>query len=603
MNVQSGITLTIEQICVKFYLINVQSGGKMGVIFKLNPEIRNFILERKRTNTVLSCRGLTTLIEDKFKIKISKSSINSIIKEAGLSLPVGRRLKRRRRKQLASLNLLEFKPIEPIKIIEQPRIEEVGVGAEEPKIEEPIMIEKPVQLDPEMEEKPVEAWLEPECTGAIWLKVADHLIGGSYYIAEAVKNRLKKVYGEIITKTEGAIYLPLFKLEKESPNTDLPGLWGLIGKKIPLENILSYLNFLQSVNTIDVDILGIISNSLQQVRCIKVDLSEENTFYLDGQMHTVWSTPHIPYDFSSTIYNIKKYINTYFYQDKPFNMFMAPGYDTPTKELFNFILSLDSKDKKFSKLTLYGNKLEELEVIPLEKAKRRFFVFGLWPWQFVEYRKVKKIGEFKPFHFEPLNKDFYLAEIEIELSQPVTDQLVMLRGCALKLNLAEKTRLIILSNLPLSNLPSENTGLTELANIYLSHWPNLEEAFQDLSRKIELFTYTGSSQHFLSTESLNFNREKEQNIRALFNNYLKVLDLYVKWHFLPLGYENKDFSVINEHFYSLKANLKKERDSIIITFQPPPGYAYLKELEYACHRINEETIFNFEGKRLWFVLG
>ena len=64
----------------------------MGVVHKLRPEIIEFIVQQKKANTGLSCRGLADLLFVAFKIRVSKSSVNEIIKEAGLSQPVGRRI-------------------------------------------------------------------------------------------------------------------------------------------------------------------------------------------------------------------------------------------------------------------------------------------------------------------------------------------------------------------------------------------------------------------------------------------------------------------------------------------------------------------------------
>lgn len=65
----------------------------MGVVYKLKDEVRDFILEQKRINPAIGCRTLATLAEDKFQVKLSKSSVNAIIKNAGMSMPVGRRSK------------------------------------------------------------------------------------------------------------------------------------------------------------------------------------------------------------------------------------------------------------------------------------------------------------------------------------------------------------------------------------------------------------------------------------------------------------------------------------------------------------------------------
>ncbi|MDI6759108.1 MAG: hypothetical protein QMD94_05505, partial [Candidatus Omnitrophota bacterium] len=65
----------------------------MGIIHKLKPEIIDFILKQKKININISCRELSSLINDKFQKEVSKSSINTIIKNIGLSMSVGRRLK------------------------------------------------------------------------------------------------------------------------------------------------------------------------------------------------------------------------------------------------------------------------------------------------------------------------------------------------------------------------------------------------------------------------------------------------------------------------------------------------------------------------------
>lgn len=65
----------------------------MGVVYKITPEIMDLIVEEKRKNPTISCRKLARIIEEKFDIQISKSSINTLTKGAGLSMPVGRRSK------------------------------------------------------------------------------------------------------------------------------------------------------------------------------------------------------------------------------------------------------------------------------------------------------------------------------------------------------------------------------------------------------------------------------------------------------------------------------------------------------------------------------
>lgn len=62
----------------------------MGVTHKLKQEVISFIIDQKRGNPKLGCREIAEITSDKFLIKISKSSVNSIIKNSNLSNSVGR---------------------------------------------------------------------------------------------------------------------------------------------------------------------------------------------------------------------------------------------------------------------------------------------------------------------------------------------------------------------------------------------------------------------------------------------------------------------------------------------------------------------------------
>ncbi|MDD5560992.1 MAG: hypothetical protein PHT50_02535 [Candidatus Omnitrophica bacterium] len=457
------------------------------------------------------------------------------------------------------------------------------------------LVPEPEKLAEELPKVSLQAQPQPEiqCTGAILLKAADSLIGGSLSIIESVKNSLKIGIDDIMAKTEGLIYLPLFEKSQEN---QISGLQALIGKNLSFEDIMSYHNDLQSVTSLDKVISQATRNVFKEARCMRIDFSNNESSYVDGNMYTVWSTPHTPYSFSTTICNTSRYINRHFKDNAPLVLFTAPGHNVPTKEFFNFILGLELKGRDVAGLKIYGNKLEELNSIQLNSGKKRFFVFAMWPWQFVDYRKILNIGEFKPFVFEPVGLKFFLSEIEIEISQPDAGQSVTLKGCAIRNTLSEKTRMVILSNLVFDSSQPE-----KLANIYLSRWPNLGETFKDYSRKIEFFTYTGNSQRFLSAECAEQLQNPPQT-KAIFENYLQILDLYVRWYFLPEVFKDKCFPEAKQHFYSLNTILKRGDGCSIVKFYPPAGYPFLKELEYACHRINEREIIFADSSRLWCLL-
>ena len=507
----------------------------MGVIYKLEPEITSFILEKKKVDVNLSCRQISQLILDKFQINVSKSSVNLIIKGAGLSAHVGRRQKKRKHRKefpMPALPAIEVKAALPV-----------------------------AQIKPELTP-------QAEVIAPILLKSADSLLGLSQHIEGLIRVGLNQPKGDYQSLAERLIYAQLSSQGIE------PSLNELGGQKEAIA--LAILNTLPAI--------------FRQVRCIKLTLSNNSSFYLDAQLHTVWSVPHMPYAFCAPIHQVKNRLNNYLNQKMPLVLFMAPGYDSPTKEFFEFFLGMGSAGKRLISFTLYGNKLEELEKIAVEKELTHTFIFGLWPWQFPEYRKVKSTGEFQPYRHKHLNEDLFLADIEIELSHPKAKEAILLKGCALKKEINDKIKLLILGN------SSGQISAQDLADTYLSLWPNLQEGFQDYSRKVELFTYTANSQPIFSTEIIG---SPTDDAAGIFNHCLKVLDLCVRWYFLPLGYMDKDLQTAKERFYGLDCKLRAEKDFILATFSPPAGYSFLKDLQYACRRINENPIFLADGKRLW----
>jgi hypothetical protein len=591
----------------------------MGVTYKLRDEVKEFIIGEKKANPHLSCRGLEEHIEKKFQIKVSKSSINALIKEAGLSAPVGRRAKKRRARIVmpALPMLLENKlPQEEI-IPDSHKIEEERLKKETELIrlieEEKVKQEEHIRLEAERidrEEKEAarkkeevealrlerEKWeklareeeerrvkeskavgLLPEITSTGWvlLDAADCLVGASSKISDSIQRSLNVEDNTVIIKVKNLLYSSMLSSERQNVLDRLPGI------------------------DIQAEGFSIINASFQEARCAKLLFDDNTTAYLDGQFYSVWSTPHIPYDFSNPLYNLKKLLNRYFYEDSPFIVFNAPGYDIPSPEFIRFLLSLGMNYGNISRIVLYGNKLEEIGDFALPAAKKHFFIFGLWPWQFKEYRKVNKIGEFRQLRLEELRRDFYIADIDMVISHPSFKEKVTLRGAALKPGIDEKIELVILTNMPPESISAEGLALK-----YLQDWPSPEDAFEDYNRKIELFTYTADSQRFFSHKTILPPAEGPKDLAALLSNYLKALDSYVKWHFLPSGYEDSDFLMMKERFYDLKVtNVEKGEGWRRFTFKAPEEYAHLKDLKYIIKRLNEKAISGVDGTRFYFDLG
>jgi len=692
----------------------------MGVIHKLRPAVRDFIVEQKKASPSLSCRNLTSIVIEQFHINVSKSSINAIFKENNLSMPIGRRRKQKKKKfnmpvlpiiegakattlaaesnkpvqeQVVNSSLqgakeepsLEEKRIKEaeewaIKLQEEERIrveekqslekqrlrdedvkraeeaakkaqqeklakeaeerahreleeanrlEEAAKKAQQDKLAEEAKEqasqaeEKRKRLEEEAELKAErEKWarlaeeelkfkqptakeevniqkneinmagsLPPDrvCSGAIFFKAVDCLIGGSKQINEVICKRTGNHPEDFITLTQAVIFRSLFGKD------DLALLYSLVDQQIPQEKLDNYYSEIKQNKAIRLDIARVISNAFTEAWGVKVHFIDGSIVYLDGQLHTTWSTPYLPHGFANAVYDLKNNLNNFCFKGHPLVLLSAAGYDVPTKEFFNLLLNISLPKKGPDTLILYGNKLEEFESISLKHENKYSLVFGLWPWQFTTCRKIKKIGNFNLEHIEDVDKDLYLADIEIDLLQPATNQSITLHGCAVKTDFKEKIRVVILSS------DQNLVNLNKLAQTYLSRWPNLEEGFQDFSRKVEVFTYAGSTLNFFSMESFGLSLpETNLELGETFVNYIKILDAYLRWHFLPAGYAEKDFSFTNENFYKEPVKLTTSQSRVTAQMQIDHGQLPLKDLEYLIRRLNERQINLGNGKMLCF---
>lgn len=161
---------------------------------KLNEEIKQFIIQQKKANPKLSCRGMISLIQEHFQVNLSKSLINNVIKENSLSSPVGRR-----------------------------------------RIKEPVILKKPAETQITRQEVEI-----MENGGFFFLKAADFKLGLTLHLTDALGSYfpgLSKESHQAIT--EALIYSPLFKNKKS--------LWLLIGREVPEESLTQYSQHLIQV--------------------------------------------------------------------------------------------------------------------------------------------------------------------------------------------------------------------------------------------------------------------------------------------------------------------------------------------------------------------
>lgn len=208
----------------------------MARYYKLNDQIREFIIEQKKAKPNLSCRSIVSLIKEHFNLNLSKSLINNVIKESNLSSPVGRR-----------------------------------------RVKEGVLAKEAVKEIPDLGV----AWqigVFMENCGFFFLKAADFKLGLTSRLVELLSGYfpgLSKESHQAIIET--LIYTPYFRERR--------GLWLLVGREVIEKSITQYaeqlnrvpfLELKELVNKVDMryksnDINELWSESLLQLNAYTVN--------------------------------------------------------------------------------------------------------------------------------------------------------------------------------------------------------------------------------------------------------------------------------------------------------------------------------------------
>lgn len=457
--------------------------------YKLKTEIKEFILQKAKEHPEIGCRKLTGLIQETFQANISKSTISSLLKSAGLNKAIGRRR-------------IHPKALPP---------------APSPAIQNPEVITNlnDDETLPKAEQLPSEAQESQEC--GIWFLKAAELCLGEIGQAQAA---VPQLFSELVSRSA-------------------------------------------------------------EVLALKFILEDNSFFFLDAGCHSIWTTERIPERLSVGLHNAKAYINERILSSRqPLILQAAPGFDTPTPALLNFIdaFQAEKPGKAIRSIELYSADNLLIDTIKLDqRQEKRYFIIGLWPWQYK-------------------NRDFGL-----------THRLLSIKATN------DSKKLDIITNLELDKQSDH-----ELTGHYLTRWPNLELGYQDFLEEIGHFIRSPKTQVRDKCPILPNNGEG-LTYEQLLSFWRLILNNYCQRHFFPLSYQDMDFLVLQERFYHLKCTTNintsdklslrgsdSDRSNLKSVFQvtllPPRDFPYFKDLQYACQRVNEADIRLGNGLRLDFEI-
>jgi len=592
----------------------------MGVVYKLNNQIKEVIINLKKENPNLSCRSLMSTLKKKFKIRISKSSINAVIKEANLSSPVGRRRKKGPAQRIIkptpppeeTIKELEDKS-QPVDFIQREETKLLPILkskiAKHLAMQEDKLIKPPPIIEPEELESPQLIEIKEDRIfdnmGGFFLKAAEFEASDMPIIAKMLDRNPEaeffKKYGFI---GDILLYLPLLEIKdlSEISNYKADGLWVLAQQKKPsVDSITRYLRKLEDIRGLSLAIHSKCSQLFQRVNFFKLFLEDDTVFYIDGQFKSIWTEPHKLGCFSTTYYKSMSCINNLFLKNVQSAILLtAPGYNSFSRVLSEFILACEEMpDKRIIKIAVYNDQNKEMHRLLDIPVAKRYFIMGFWPWQkeFIELIK-RENRSINSCNVEDIAREIYYNEGQMEFIQHIVNKRVMLRFALLKDSPISPARMGIITN-----FPSENKPMYEIVQSYLRRWPNLEESYQDFLRKRQGISSSGTiagelrSQQRSSAESVYTLGASYVTIWENLSYALRELSKYAQKQFFPAAYEYADFSIMKQKFYSLPGRLKRQKDRLNITLLIPENYEFYEDLLYAIKRFNESEIQdNFQAK-------
>jgi len=373
----------------------------MGTKHKLKPEIKEFIVLKKKEDISLSCRKLSKLVRDKFGFEVSKSTINALTKEEKLSSAVGRRKER-----------LTYKG----------------------------------ELVDNM--------------GFYFLKATDILLGINVDVVDLLGRVLKREnYSSLIKKNEILLFSGQLGSWPTRSNAILPEvLFYLAGNLYSTKSIYLYLNKLRRISQINPEIINILKSSLVEAQYVELDYSTQ-TIYLDPRMKSIWNSQDIPDGYSITCGYTKGCVKRIFMdKSEPLVLLMAGNIGNNIQNVVKLL-----QKKELYRINICDSSKRFLKTITFENKDPKFdFILGLNIDGFSETQKIEVLSRFETVKSNFSWEDFFAAEVEVSWAQTVVEKGITARGVLVRNNPLGMDKLLIMTNIPKSRFSTKEIFLTFL---------------------------------------------------------------------------------------------------------------------------------------------
>jgi len=591
----------------------------MGVVYKLKKEIVDFIINRKKEDPSLSCRKLVNVVAHAFGIKLSKSSINAILKNAFLSSPIGRRAQEDSRP--SKFQIPEEKK-KNLFVVGKPAPSQSGKSKAQK-----IKMALPPDKDTKIKEKKIAtetlgktAKMLPHAKGktsqgkvvlqvprespqrdlydgmgAIFLKAAEWELSDKPIVGKLLDGHIKG--GEIMSLDKIGEILLFMEVFGASDIQGLfqyngQGLWLLNGLKerLPKDSFLAVFDNFRDLGGLEIKYSIEIPQIFTELSCFRLILEDGTSLSIDAQM-TMLLGENVQTGLSIPLSKAVKTIVKELLNNVQSAILCCSGSENfLSREFFDLYLAFENcAGKRIVKIAGIDQNNQEIASFVSVFRKKRTFICGLWPWQkeFKEIIKNIKDNKKDEFCLEIGPKRVFFSEISADILNNTNNgfqELTPLRIFMLR----DETK-------PLAGIitnSAENKAAEQIIIDYVKRWPNLAEGMN-----IERIKTKGK----IPVKSMSFSQELTPEffeLKDVFTAILSLLNNYCLRHYFGELNGDVDITSMISMFYSLPGGIKTEKGMINVHLRAPEGYQYTKELQRAVKKINESCVCDFEGRKL-----
>lgn len=572
----------------------------MGVVHKLRNEIVDFIVNQKKENPAIGCRALVKVVYDAFQVKVSKSSINSIIKNAHLSSHVGRPASEKKSPRKFQI------PAETKKQLSADLAKMSKQDVLEPVAEEKVDVEKA-----KLQKEKAKGILY-DCMGSIFLKAAQWDVSDVSILGKILQKHLEDKEGAYIDSVgEVLLLMQAFGISsiEELHKYGGEGLWtisGLAGKMDP-ENILSVGKGIDDFKGLSLDCYLEVSQALKEVQSIKISLEDSDEIWLNADLRSVLAKDAQPgycvpfskginFLTNNVLNNAKPVVlqnmlhNEGAAKDQSEQSILKVGEFMFSPEFLKMASAFENiSGKRITECALYDDDRQEIACFEAFIKKKRHFIASAWPGQpgFEGFLKTQDIKEESAVYVENIQQQVYYSEIamDLNLKEGNSDSFAM-RGFLLRDSSSGQPFVALVSNASSDQAPSKNIILD-----YLARWPNKHESFHFEGEPLSS-SKREARPGFLA-------EDLEQTLSGVAKGLFACLNWYVQRKFFKRRLDDMDITSMISKLYMLPGRLEMGEQVLRVSLKCLEGQDPLrKAIEMAARDVNESAILDYEGRQL-----